>query len=188
MKRFAFLTLLGLAVALEVASTACGGTTTTQTPSTAAFGNWEAQLTGGTGDTAGLDFVITFSVTNNGPLSISGFGFFNSNACFATGLNQENESGAASFTTSSTGAVNGTLSLTVTSDTMGSTLSMTGNLTGTSNGTTTSTGSLSNGVVSGTWTLSNASIPGCNLPATGTTGISGTWLLCQGTQTCTAPN
>jgi hypothetical protein len=177
MKKLAFLTLLALAFAVS----SCGNSTPTDVTNTQAGGNWEALLTGGTGEASKLNFVTAFSVTNSGPLDITGFGFINSGACFATGLNVENESGTADFTTSSTNQVTGTLSFTVNSiNPPGNTLALTGNLTGTSNGTTTTTGTLSNGVVSGTWALTGgAGDPSC----TGT----GNFIMCQGKATCTVP-
>jgi hypothetical protein len=180
MKKLAFLTLLALAFAIS----SCGNTTPTNVTNTQAAGNWEAQLTRLTGDATGLSFVTAFSVTNVGPLDITGFGFLNSGECFATGKDNETVSGSASFTTASTGQVTGQLTYTVNSITpAGNVLTLTspaGGLTGTSNGTTTTTGTLSNGVVQGTWTLT----PGPNTPnCTGT----GNFLMCQGAATCTVP-
>jgi hypothetical protein len=180
MKTFA----LVAALALELAVCGCGATNNTSTvTNTQATGNWEGQLTGGTEQASLLNFVTTFTVTNNGPLSITGFAFFNAGACFANGTNAESVTGNASFTTSSTNTVNGTLFLTITSNTNGSVLTIgtataPGRLTGTSNGTTTTTGTLSNGVVVGQWSLS---------PGSGTTGCNagqGTFVMCQATTTC----
>lgn len=175
MKKFALVALL----AVELAVCGCGtsGAPSTIT-NTQATGNWEAQLTGGTEQASLLNFVTTFTVTNSGPLDIIGFGFFNSGACFSTGANAETENGSASFTTSSTNSVTGTLDLTITSANTGASLALTGDLTGTSNGTTTTTGKLSNGVVVGTWSLT----PG-NSACTGT--ASGTFIMCQDKATCT---
>jgi hypothetical protein len=181
MKKLAFLTLLALACAVS----SCGNSTPTNGTNTSTSGNWLAQLTGGTGQASELNFVTAFSVTNSGPLNVTGFGFFNTGACFATGLNMENESGSAAFTTSSTNQVTGTLSFTVNSiNPPGNTLTMTGNLTGTSNGTTTTTGTLSNGVVAGTWTLTGDS------SCTGGAQVSGNVIMCQVPATggvCKAP-
>lgn len=176
MKKLALVVLL----ALEIAVCGCGATNNNSTTTnTEATGNWEAQLTGGTDQTSLLNFVTTFNVTNNGPLDITGFGFFNGSACFSTGTDAETATGNASFTTSTTNSVTGTLNLTITSNTTGSVLTLNpGALTGTSNGTTTTTGTLSNGVVIGTWSLN----PGSNSNCTGKT--SGTYLLCQATATC----
>jgi len=168
-----------IALALEFAVCACGTSPNTNpVNNTTTSGNWEAKLTGGTEQASLLNFVVAFSVENNGPLNITGFGFFNQGACFATGVNAETESGSASFTTGSTGAVTGTLSLTIKSATNSSALALTGQLTGTSNATTTTTGTLSTGVVVGTWTLTpGANIPGCNQD-------SGSFVMCQGAATC----
>jgi len=176
MKKLAVMALL----ALELAVCGCGTSGgSSNTANTEASGNWEAQLTGGTDQASLLNFVTTFTVTNSGPLNITGFAFFNSGACFATGANAETATGSASFTTSSTNSVTGTLTLTVTSTTNGSVLTLqTGTLTGTSNGTTTTTGKLSNGVVVGNWTLT---------PGSGATGCNtgqGSYILCQGKATC----
>ena len=95
--------------------------------------------------------------------------------------NGSNESGTATLNTNTgTNQVTGTLDFTVTSVTpAGNTLTLTGNLTGTSNGTTTTTGTLSNGVVSGTWTLTGGQgDPSCTV-------LKGTFVMCQGTATCT---
>lgn len=177
MKKVALVVLL----ALEIAVCGCGNSTPSTTTNTQATGNWEAQLTGGTDQAALLNFVTTFSVTNSGPLNITGFGFFNSGVCFATGTNAETESGNASFTTSSTNQVTGTLDLTIKSATNANVLTLNGTLTGTSNGTTTTTGTLSNGVVVGNWTLQTTD-PNC----TGApSGSNGTFLMCQDKNTCT---
>jgi hypothetical protein len=177
MKKLALVALL----ALEIAVCGCGATNNNSTTTnTQATGNWEAQMTGGTDQASLLNFVTTFTVTNSGPLDVTGFGFFNSGACFVTGTDAESVSGNASFTTSSTNTVTGTLNLTITSSSNGSVLMLNaGSLTGTSNGTTTTTGTLSNGVVIGTWSLT---------PGSGTTGCnsgSGTYILCQDKATCT---
>jgi len=169
-------------VALGIVLCACSNTPNTSTiNNTTTNGNWEARLIGGTEQASLLNFVVTFSVTNNGPLDITGFGFINNQACFATGLNAENENGNAAFTTDNSGQVTGTLSLNVTSiNPAGNSLSLNGTLTGTSNGTTTTTGTLSNGVVVGNWTLTGgAGDSSC-------TG-SGSFVMCQGNSTCTAP-
>lgn len=176
MTKLALIALL----ALEIAVCGCGNSTPSTTTSTEAKGNWEAQLTGGSDQTALLNFVTTFTVTNSGPLNITGFAFFNSGACFDTGTDAETATGNATFTTASTNSVTGTLNLTITSATKGSVLTLNpGTLTGTSNGTTTTTGTLSNGVVVGTWTLT----PGSSSTCTG--NLQGSYLLCQDKATCT---
>lgn len=179
MKRLAIL----VALALELAVCGCGNNVPNTVTQTQTSGNWEAQLIDGTGQTTLLNFIVAFNVTNSGPLDITGFAFFNQGACFDTGLNAETESGNAAFTTNNAGQVTGTLNLTINSTTKGSVLTLQkGQLTGTSNGTTTTTGTLSNGVVVGQWSLA----PGTN--ASGCTGATtGTYILCQGKNTCTTP-
>jgi len=177
MKKLALVVLL----AVELVVCGCGATNnTSNTTDTQATGNWEALLTGGTDQASLLNFVTTFTVTNSGPLDITGLAFFNQGACFATGTDAENATGNANFSTSSTNTVNGTLNLTVTSATNGSVLTLNpGSLTGNSNGTTTTTGTLSNGVVIGTWTLTpGTGVKGCN-------AAQGNYLLCQNATTCT---
>jgi hypothetical protein len=171
---------LAILLGLSLVVCGCGNNKPNTVTNTSTSGNWEAQLIEGTGQASLLNFVVTFSVINSGPLDITGFGFFNDGQCFTTGLNQQTEKGSASFTTNTTGQVTGTLNLTITSSTTGSVLTLQGQLTGTSNGTTTTTGTLSNGVVVGNWTLTNSSNPACNTPQ----GSSPTFIMCQGAATC----
>ena len=176
MKKLAILIL-----ALELAVCGCGtGTTSNTATNTAASGNWEVQLIGGKAEASKLNFVTAFSVTNSGPLDITGFGFINAGKCFANGVNGSTQTGTATLITSSANTVTGTLNFAVTSVIpAGNALALTGNLTGTSNGTIGTTGTLSNGVVSGTWTLTGgAGDPSCVVP-------QGTFVMCQGTATCT---
>jgi hypothetical protein len=172
-------------LALELAVCGCGSNNTSTTTSTSTAGKWEALLTGGTGQASLLNFVTSFSVTNSGPLNVTGFTFLNDGACFAKGLNGTTQSGSAALTTSTTNAVTGTLDLTINSVTpAGNTLKLTGALTGTSNGTTTTTGTLSNGVVVGTWTLTGSS------DCTGGDTNQGSFTMCQNPMaggTCPAP-
>ena len=181
MKKLAFLMVL----ALEMAVCGCGTSPPANTVSTSTSGFWEAQLVGGTGAASQLNFVTAFNVTNVGALDITSFSFINGGACFATGVKGSTEAGSASFTTDTgTGQVTGSLSYTVTAVTpSGNVLTLTspdGGLTGTSNGTTTTTGTLTNGVAVGTWTLTGGQgDPSCS--------ASGTFTMCQGKTTCTAP-
>src|SRR5262252_7821095 len=175
MTKFALVALL----ALELLLSGCGATNNSTTNNdTSASGNWEAQLTGGTDQASLLNFVTTFSVTNTGPLDVTGFAFFNAGSCFANGNDAESVSGDATLTTSSTSAVTGTLNMTIASNTNGSVLTLTGDLTGTSSGTSTTSGTLSNGVVVGSWSLS----PGAN--TTGCNAGAGDFVMCQGKATC----
>ncbi|HET7892569.1 MAG TPA: hypothetical protein VFL34_13645 [Candidatus Sulfotelmatobacter sp.] len=183
MKKLAVL----LVLALELLVVGCGtNPTQSPTPGTVTNGSWEAQLTGGTEQASLLNFVTTFSLNNNGtvtsgPLTISAFGFINAGKCFTNGLGGSTESGKATLNTNVAGQVTGTLDFQVVStNPPGNTLTLTGTVTGTSNGTPTSVGTLSNGVVVGSWNLAggkgDASCVG-----------GGNFLMCQGTNTCTAP-
>jgi hypothetical protein len=188
MKKLAILIVL---VPMLVIS-GCGSRTLADTPTnTTTSGNWEAKLTGGTGAASELNFVTSFTVTDNGTgsnlaLDITGFSFINAGTCFLNGIDASSEAGTTTFSTATgTDQVTGQLSYTITSIAPpGNVLTMSSyqnGLTGTSSGTSSTTGTLSDGVVVGTWTLtSSASTAGC-------TG-SGTFLMCQGTNTCTAPS
>src|ERR1700722_1058071 len=176
--------LILLALALGVCS--CTGNTPSTTTTTTAGGTWEAELTGGAGPASGLSFTTAFEVRdvsgNNESLDITGFGFFNTQNCFPTGRDNESVAGTASFNTNTgTDQVTGTMTYNVQSN-MGNTLVLTGTLNGTSNGTTTTTGNLTDGVVWGTSTLTgNATCTG------GPASVSGNFIMCQGTSTCTIP-
>jgi len=173
MKKIAILVLLMLAFWIS----SCGTSTTPPTPTTSASGNWEAQLTGGTGPSSQLNFVIAFSVTDtNGgssqALDISGFSFFNnsSGSCFQS---PPIVTGSATLTTSNSNQVTGSMLITVVSASpAGNTLTLTGStVTGTASG-----GNLSNGAVSGTWLLSGGA--GC------TVSTPQPFTLCQNAITC----
>jgi len=186
MKKLAILTLLAMTLVIS----GCGTKTLASDPTnTTTSGNWEAQLTGGIGAASQLNFVTAFTVTDNGTstspitLDITGFSFYNAGACFTNGIDASSERGTAQFSTATgTGQVTGQLTYTVTSNLpAGNVLTLTSYtdvLTGTSNGSSSTTGTLSNGVVVGTWSLTGGS--GC-------TG-AGTFLMCQGTNTCTVPS
>jgi len=175
MKRLAILIVL----ALELAVGGCGSSKNTSTETnTSTTGNWEAQLVGGTQQASLLNFTVDFSVTNSGPLDINGVSFFNQGACFGTTINSTTESGTANFTTASSGAVIGTLDLTVKSVTpAGNVLTLTGTLIGTSSATSGTAGTLTNGVVTGTWTLTGGQ-------GDSSCAGSGTFVMCQGKNTC----
>jgi hypothetical protein len=178
MKKLAILIVL----ALELAVSGCGTTSPPPVINTSTAGLWEAKMFGGTGEASLLGFTTTFVVENNGPLNVTSFAFFNQGSCFTNGLNAQNVSGTANFTTNvGTDQVTGSLNLIVNSvSPVGNVLTLTspdGGLTGTSNGTTTTAGTLTNGVAVGTWTLTGGQ--GC--------AGSGTFVMCQGTSTCTVP-
>jgi hypothetical protein len=179
MKKLAVLFVL----ALEIAVCGCGGNTTssTATPTTSTNGNWEAQLINGTGQASLLNFVVTFSVNDTGPLDITGLSFFNQNSCFQTGLDTTTESGTATLSTTNAGTVSGPFTLKITAAGTGTALELTGTITGTSNGTTTTTGTLSGGSVVGTWDLN----PGAGADQSCTAVQAATFVMCQGTATCT---
>jgi hypothetical protein len=184
MKRLFFLVPLAMAFAIVSCSTT---PPSNNNLTTSTSGNWEARLTGGTGQESLLDFVVTFSVTDtsttqpNEPLDITALSFYNQGACFALGDDEESETGTVTLNTASTGQVTGTMNLNIGSASNGTLLQLNGNVTGTSNSTTTTTGTLSDGVVSGTWTLT----PGAT--ATGCSAATGDFLMCQGAATCTVP-
>lgn len=183
MKKLAILAML----AVELAVCGCGNSVPPNTPVTTTTGNWEAQLFGGTGPTSQLNFVTSFAVTvtngvPNQPLDITGLGFINSGPCFAIGDISQSVSGTTTLNANSAGQVTGTLDLIVASNVTGAVLNLSGNVTGNSNGTTVTTGTLSNGVVVGKWTLtSGPNNTSCTTPA------NPTFVMCQGSATCTIP-
>lgn len=180
----------------------CGSTSPPNAVTTTTSGNWEAQLTGGTGAAADLNFVINFSVTNTTGepaqgLSILGFSFINNGPCFLTGITATSQGGSATITTLSTSQVTGSMSLTITSNATsgtqaGNTLQLTaqqpgGGVSGTSSGTTATSGTLSNGVVWGVWSLSSTVAANQALCGSPTTPIQGDFIMCQNGATCTIP-
>ena len=97
MKKLAILIVLALILAIS----GCGSRTLNNTPTnTTTSGNWEAKLTGGVGAASQLNFVTSFTVTDNGTgnnlaLDITGFNFFNTNTgtCFINGIDASTETG-----------------------------------------------------------------------------------------------
>ncbi|MFZ0733028.1 MAG: hypothetical protein WAM79_11935 [Candidatus Sulfotelmatobacter sp.] len=193
-----------LALVLELAVCGCGTTPSSGVVTTTTNGNWEAQFLGGTPASGALfaasqlNFVTSFAVTSvvegtPEELDINGFGFFNAGQCFSTGLTAVTTTGSATLNTAQSGQVTGSLTYTVTSVAAPGTaagnvlvLSTTpsGGVSGTSNGTSTTTGTLSNGIAWGTWSLQSKDST-CLGGATGP--ITGTFIMCQGTATCTPP-
>jgi hypothetical protein len=185
MKKLAVLAV-PVVLALLLMVGACN-TTPTSNITTTTNGNWEATLNGGTGASSLMNFVVTFSLTaytgqSSQALDITGFSFFNAGGCFTPGEDQQSVSGSATLSTASTGAVTGTVNLTISAGN-GTQLSLVnGSLTGTSNGTTTTTGTLSDGVIVGTWTITpGTGVSGCTTPS------NPTFVMCQGAATCTIP-
>jgi hypothetical protein len=184
MKKLAILIL----VALGAAALGCGHSNIAPPIQTQTGGKWEAQLIGGEGQAALLNFVTAFTVTNTDggtsePLDIAdnGFGFINLQSCFVT----QTPSGSADLTTSTTNLVTGSMIYTVQSvNPPGNTLTLfTTNSSGTPvggvNGTA-NNGALAGGIVNGQWTLTGGQgDPSC-------VG-GGTFVMCQGTPTCTVP-
>jgi hypothetical protein len=191
MKKLALL----LVLAVELTVCGCGNPPIKTVVTTNTSGNWEAQLFSNNAPVSDLNFVTSFNITNttnttvsNEPLQITGFGFFNSGACFDTGLTAQTETGTATLNTNNAGQVTGSLTLIITSTTIpGNVLTLTtspnGALTGVSNGTTTTIGTLSKGVVVGTWTLKSSNSSCNNSNPNGTN----TFVMCQGAATCTPP-
>jgi hypothetical protein len=182
MRKLAFLTLLAIAVLVS----GCGSNRIQPTPTSSANGNWEAQLTGGSGAATGLSFLINFyfSTTNGngaGPITVNDFSFINTNECFPS---VGGVSGNAMLTNNlNTSQITGTMTLTIKSGS-GSTLTLTANppageVLGTSNN-----GTLTSGAVNGTWTLTNASNPACNAGGSSST-VQPSFIMCQNATTCT---
>src|ERR1700689_1381407 len=187
MKKLAFLALLALSLAVY----GCGSRTLDTTlTNTTANGNWEAHVNGGLGEASQLNFITSFTVTDNGhgnlnlSLDITGFNFFNQGTCFANTLDASDPTGLTSFSTiTGTDQVVGEMTYPVRSNTQtGSVLvltSYTNGFTGISTATQNQTGPLSDGVFVGTWNLTNSNNPACN--------GNGTFIMCQAAATCTAP-
>jgi len=195
MKKLALLALL-----LELAVCGCGTGPSSNVVTTTTSGNWEAQFLGDTAPfpASQLNFVTAFSVTSviegtPETLNITGFGLFNTSQCFATGTGAETVTGSATLNTAQSGQVTGSFNYAVTSvatptTVAGNVLTLTttnGGVSGTSNGTSTTTGTLSNGIFWGQWTLTSSDT-NC-LPASAKGTAQGTYIMCQGTATCTPP-
>jgi hypothetical protein len=184
-----------LVLAVELAVCGCGNPPIRTVVTTNTSGNWEAQLFSNNAPVSSLNFVTSFNITNtlnttvsNETLEITGFGFFNSGSCFDTGLTAQTETGTATLNTNNAGQVTGSFTFIITSTSIpGNVLTLTtspsGGLTGISNGTTTTIGTLSKGVVVGTWTLKSSN-SSCNNSNPNNTN---TFVMCQGTATCTPP-
>jgi hypothetical protein len=175
MKKLAFAALLALAIAL----CSCGSGTNTPVKTTGAGGIWEAQLYGGTGQAALLDFTSQFSVgasggtTSSGTLDITSFHFINSNSCFPVSISttegNSGESGSATLVTSASNQVTGSLTYNVAagSDTLLLTTTASSGLPGGQVTGMSVNSALQNGVVTGNWTVS------------GSCSGSGTFVMCQ---------
>jgi hypothetical protein len=186
MKKLAILCV----VAIELAAGGCAIPPPTTQVNTTASGNWEAQLSGGTGQGALLNFVTTFQFANLGAVDITHLTFVNNNTCFQGG-----QTATATITNAQTlpnGQFSGTLTYKIISGIpAGNALTLIGTITGTSSGTTGVIGTLTNGAVTGTpgplgsktadngWKLTGSSDCG------GKKGMTGSFTMCQGSATCT---
>lgn len=190
MKKLAFLTLLAIAAALS----SCGSNQIQELPTSNISGNWEAQLTGGTGPAASLNFLVNFNlfVTNGSPVqnvNTNGFTFINANSCFPgapAGVVVQTQ-----LTNNiSINQISGMITLTIKSST-GNVLNMsanpnvtppTGELIGTSGG---NNGTVTNGGVNGEWWLT----PGSGASNAACTAGSETsplpFIMCQNATSCT---
>lgn len=120
----------------------CSSTTTNASAAAAtASGNWQAEMSGGTGDASGLSFITAFSADGSGNMTITNFQFLTDGPCFVSG---ETETGSLVVTTNSNNVVTGTLTFTISSgNPAGNKLT----LNGTESGTT----------ITGTWQLTGSS-------------------------------
>jgi hypothetical protein len=188
MKKLAILCLM----ALELALGGCAIPPPTTQVNTTASGNWEAQLSGGTGEGALMNFTTTFQFANLGAVDITYLNFLTSNACFQGG-----QTATATITcpnnacTLPNGQFSGVFTYKIVSGIpAGNALTLKGTITGTSSGTAGTIGTLTNGAVTGTpgppnskthdygWKLTGSSDCG------GKNGMTGTFTMCQGSATC----
>jgi len=186
MKKLAFLTLLAIAALIS----SCGSNQIQALPTSNVSGNWEAELTGGTGQAATLNFLVNFNlfVTNGSGtqnVNTNDLTFINANPCFPPV--PVNAHGAVNLTNNlNTGQITGSLTYTITAG--GSTLTLTADPTGTPAGeiigTASSNGVMTNGAVNGYWTLTNSQISGCNAGGTGA-AVQPSFIMCQNAASCT---
>jgi hypothetical protein len=196
MKKLAFLGLLAL-VAIAAVLASCGSNQIQELPSSSVSGNWEAQLTGGTGPASALSFVTNFNlfVTNGSPaqnVNVNSINFINANPCFPV-------QPGVKITTQLTNNINlqkvtGSLILTITSNPLGggNVLHMsadpnatppTGELIGTAPA---NNGNVTNGGVNGMWWLvPDSSIPNNQCPSVGSETSPKPFIMCQGATSCT---
>jgi hypothetical protein len=152
-------------------ATGCS-TSTAPNAQSAAGGVWQAALTGGTGTSSGLSFVVEFALNSaSGGLSISNFQFLNSNGCFPVTGTTPNGTLTNLVANSADQLTSGNFSFTVADNGNTLTLTSTG-ITGTVNsGSTAITG----GTITGTWALQGS--------GSGCTNTSGQFTMTQSTAT-----
>jgi len=181
MKQLASLGLLAIAALVS----SCGSNHMQKLPSNA---NWQAQLTGGTGPAASLNFLVNFnlSVTNESfgqNANIDNFSFIAPSQCFSgapvviASVNLTNKL--------NTNQINGSFVLTVTSET-GNVLTLsaippTGELIGTAS----SNGFVTNGVVNGQWWLTPGSGSLSSACSAGNATSPLPFTMCQNATSCT---
>lgn len=193
MKKLAFLSLVAL-MAVAVVLSSCGSNQIQELPTSSISGNWEAQLTGGTGPASALNFLINFNlfVTNNSPtqnVNVNDFAWINSNPCFPSVPNVTPP--AVQLTNNiNTQKITGSIVFTIKSPT-GSILNLsanpnatppTGELIATA---TSSNGVVTNGGVNGMWWLTPGTGPNDKQCSAGTETNPLPFIMCQNATTCT---
>jgi hypothetical protein len=182
MKQPAFFALLAIAALL----TSCGSN---HTPKSTTNANWQAQLTGGTGPAAALNFLVSFNLSvMNGRFgqsaNIDMFSFIKPNQCFSdapvavASVSLTNNPNANQIT--------GSIVLTIKSQT-GNVLTLsavppTGELTGTES----SNGFVTNGVVNGQWWLTPGSGSSNSACSAGSAASPLPFIMRQNAANCTA--
>jgi hypothetical protein len=193
MKILAFLSLLAL-MAVAAALSSCGSNQIQGLPTSSISGNWEAQLTGGVGPAAALNFVTNFNlfVTNGSPtqnVNVNDFSWINTNPCFP------NPPGGVAITVLLTNNINtqqitGSIVITIKSPT-GSVLNLsadpnatppTGELIATA---TSNNGVVTNGGVNGMWWLTPGTGPNDKQCTAGTATSPLPFVMCQNATSCT---
>lgn len=189
MKKLAFLALLAIAAMLS----SCGSNQIQELPTSSISGNWEAQLTGGTGMVSNLNFLINFNlfVTNNSPtqnVNVNDFSWLNSNSCFppvpnvtppavqlTNNINNQTITGSIVFTIKSpTGTI-----LNLSADPNAA--PPTGQLLATA---TSSNGVVTNGGVNGMWWLTPGTGPNDKSCSAGSESSPLPFIMCQNATTC----
>lgn len=194
MKKLAFLALLTIAAVIS----SCGSNQIQELPTSSISGNWEAQLTGGTGPAAALSFITNFNlfVTNGSPtqnVNVNSFNFINANPCFPTqpgvkistqltnNINLQKITGSLLLTIASNPATGGGNVLHMSADPNAT--PPTGELIATAPA---NNGTVSNGGVNGMWWLvADSSIKNNPCPSAGTESSPLPFIMCQGATSCT---